>query len=263
MERDRHEHDADMRRAHERERDGDYHWHRWGDHDVCHRYWGGYHWWGWYVGAVFFWAPYYNDYYWWYDPYWHRWCWMYNGHWWWRNENVVYIYRDDSNAYDRYDETVGGVVTVPDSTPPETTPPPADEPAPSNDTSKTFNSADGTRMVQVLDNGDTKGQAYLYAANDDAADQALKDGIWLGDNVTDVRFQNDADGNLAKILTLTSDASFNIFDKNGNNLSTPPVTPAPVEQPGDDQGPTDPDQSSLKLNSSSFRLLQGVGARGW
>jgi hypothetical protein len=211
--------------------DRGYYWRDWGGYRMCHHFDGRFNWWGFYLADVYFWSVYYNDNYWWYDPYWHRWCYMHNGSWWWQTpDGVIYIYRD--GLYYEYNDTVGGVVLNPDTTPP-VEPPPADPtPAPTPDQQgKTFYSADGSRMVQVV--GDDK-QAYLY----DTADPPAFDSKYLDSGVTEVRFKSDEDGTLASIMTLRDDGGFSLFDQDGNPLATVPTT-APVSDDGQgDQGTT-------------------------
>lgn len=238
-----------------------YGWYNVGGHRVGHRYWGGFHWWGWYIGDYYFWAPYYAGYWWWWDPYWHRWCWMHNGYWWYQDGPVIYVYNDASGTYSRYDDGNGGEVAVPDTTPPEDAPPPADETPDQN--AKSFYSADGTRVVEVSDADDAKGRAYLYYLTEDdgSAAQALKDGVWLGDGVTDVRFQNDQDGKLTGILTLYTDdqgqPSFNLFDQDGGNLNRSPA----LRQDGWNAPAIGP----ARARSQTFRALEpmGSGALSW
>ena len=67
-------------------RDHGYYWHEWNGYRLCHHYDDlGFHWWGFYVGDVYFWTRYWNDQYWWYDPYWHRWTYLRGDNWWWQD----------------------------------------------------------------------------------------------------------------------------------------------------------------------------------
>jgi hypothetical protein len=163
--------------------DHGYDWHNWNGMNVCHHYdQFGYHWWGFYVGEVYFWTRFYNDGYWWYDPYWHRWVFLRDNQWWWQNpdNNVIYLYTD--NGYYQYDNTPSGVVMTPDPTPAETTPPDP-TPAPANQT--TVYSADGTRSIQIT--GDNR-DAYLYdlTATDPAS--AAAQARFIGTQVAGVKF---------------------------------------------------------------------------
>ncbi|MBI3551012.1 MAG: hypothetical protein HY077_00720 [Elusimicrobia bacterium] len=237
--------------------DHGYGWHRWDGHDVCHHYDRyGYHWWGWYIGSVYFWTRYYNDYYWWYDPYWHRWCYCHDGRWWWRDPSrVEYVYVWTDDGYYRYEDSDGGVVMEPDPTPPVDSPPdPEPAPAPSE---KVYTSADGLRVVKI--SGDGKKTAYLY----DTSDPPAFEPVWLGDGVDEVRFKLDDQGVLSQILTILDNGSFGVFDKDGYVIQAPGNGGVPA-QPLPDPGSGTPDSSlgqSLS-NSAAFRALSS-GAVGW
>jgi hypothetical protein len=193
-------------------RDHDYHWHEMNGWRVCHHYDEfGYHWWGFYIGEVYFWTRFYNDGYWWFDPYWHRWVWLRDGQWWWQDPSgMVYLYTGGS--YYQYGQGSGGVVMTPDPTPPVDVPP-GDPATPANQTS--VYSLDGTRSVQIT--GDTK-DAYLYdltAEPDSAAAQPK----YLASSVTNAAFVDAADGTVSQIiLTATDDSGATVtlaFGKDG------------------------------------------------
>jgi len=181
--------------------DHGYYWHDWDGRRVCHHYDGyGYHWWGFYVGPVYFWTRYSDDRYWWYDPYWHRWVYLHDGRWWWEDDyHVTYVIID--NNYYRYGNDGGTVVVQPDPTPPVVTPPAAPSaPAPVQDQTM-FYSQDGTRSVQIL--GDRK-EAYLYDLTiADQNDRAAR-GRWLGAGVKSAKFVYDdktaADGTQTQVI---------------------------------------------------------------
>ena len=209
-----------IRREHEHwdVRDHDYHWHDWNGWRACHHYDEfGYHWWGFYVGNVYFWTRYYNDGYWWFDPYWHRWVFMRDGQWWWQSpDNGVYLYTN--NNYYQYNNSDAGVVVTPDPTPAVDVPPGDPTPAPVDQT--TVYSQDGTRSVQIV--GDNR-DAYLY---DLTADQGSKaaEGRYIGTQVAGVKIDNvtqtAADGTetqAAQQIELSYDdsTSVSIVDVNG------------------------------------------------
>ncbi|MBI5211197.1 MAG: hypothetical protein HY927_14590 [Elusimicrobia bacterium] len=243
--------------------DHGYYWHEWYGRRMCHHYDSyGYHQWGFYVGDVYFWTRHWNNHFWWYDPYWHRWLYLRDGSWWWQNPayvEVIYIYRDGS--YYRYDRGVGGVILLPDPTPPVSAPPadPAPAPAPAPE-SKSFYSDDGTRVVQVF--GEKK-DAFLY----DTAEQAAFDPKWLDSGVTDVRFKLDDQDQLETIMTLTEDGGFNLFDRDGNPQTIQPVgepvDPAPLPDDGQGDGGTTPSSLGQGLRQSgAFNALK-TGDLGW
>ncbi|MBI3552040.1 MAG: hypothetical protein HY077_05935 [Elusimicrobia bacterium] len=210
---DMHRRDRDARDIDKRwdRNDHRYHWHDWDGHRVCHHYdqWG-YHWYGWYYGSYYFWMRYYYDYWWWYDPYWHRWCYQRDGSFWWVDPATGDLYIVIDGRFYKYRDGSGGVIVVPDPTPPVEVPPGPADPAP-NPGSNSFYSADGTRLVQI--DGDAK-NAFLH----DTADPPAFEPVFLAAGVTEVRFQNDADGKLQRILCLTEDGSFKVFDPNGASL---------------------------------------------
>ncbi len=232
--------------------DHDYHWENWDGRQVGHYYdTHGFHWWGFYVGDVYFWTRYYNSLYWWYDPYWHRWCYLNNGQWWWQNPDTqaVYVYSDD--GYSAYDDTDGGVVLTPDATPPVDAPPADDGASAADQPVATYMSVDGSRMVQVY--GDDKA-AYL---TDTTAAPAFTAPVYLASGVTEVRFQYNAAQSLTQILTIGADGSFQLFDSVGNPLDQQPV-PAPVAAPdAGDGGQTQPNANPGLRASSAFQRLSG------
>ena len=179
--------------------DHDYHWYDWGGTRVCHRYDDyGYHWWGFYIGSVYFWTRYYDDMYWWYDPYWHRWTYLRDGRWWWQDGGVVYVIIDGN--YYRYGDDGGTIVVTPDPAPPVEVPPAPSNPVPAPEQTM-FYSEDGTRSVQIL--GDRK-EAFLYDLTiEDQNDRAAR-GRRLGAGVKSAAFvyddKTDADGNAYKAV---------------------------------------------------------------
>jgi hypothetical protein len=229
--------------------DRGYYWRDWGGYRMCHHFDGIFNWWGFYLEDVYFWSVYYNDFYWWYDPYWHRWCYLRNGSWWWQDAGVVYIYRGGS--YYQYDDGVGGVVLNPDSTPPVEPPPASPTPAPTPDQQgRTFYSADGSRMVQVV--GDDK-QAYLY----DTAESPAFTSKYLDSSVTEVRFKLDDQGKLTAIMTLKDDGGFNLFDQDGTPQAMAPATAPAAAVSDDGQGGKGPTASSIGKSLDLSALKAG------
>ena len=257
--------------------DHEYHHERWGGHDMWHHYdHRGFHWWGFYLGEIYFWTRYYNDLYWWWDPYYHRWCHMRNGRWWWQGpDRVVYIY--DNGSYSRYEETNGGVVVTPDPTPPVEAPPvdpnPEPEPAP-EPKQATFYSGDGTRSILVKG---ANGEAWLYdQSNPESEPKFLESGVNLDSTETKVEFtQTDPFLIILHVEKAKEDGTVDkypvVFDQDGNIFNPKPpeeAKPQPVPPVDGDDKSGDDDQSSLRQNltkSSVFGVLStgGVGSIRW
>lgn len=212
---------------------GRYYWHDYGSSRYCHYYdTYGYHWYGWYIGDVYFWTRYWNDTYWYYDPYWGRWVYMRHGRWWYQDPvrvEVVYIYTPETNRYYRYDDAPsgGGAVLTPDPTPPVAQPP-VQQP---EDARKIFYSADGRRSVQLFG---AANDAFLY----DTAETPAFEPVYLASHATEARF-NESEGQPLQVLLLTEvpkpDGTvlkgFELFDENGNEWAppAPAVEPLPHE----------------------------------
>lgn len=207
-------------------RDHRYRWYDWGGHRVCHQYdTYGFHWWGFYLGDVYFWTRYHNDRYWWWDPYYSRWCYLHDGRWWWQDPvRPTYVYIYEGGSYSRYDSANGGVVVIPDTTAPTTAPPPEPAAPAADQAPTTYYSKDGSRMVQLFG---TDREAFLY----DTAEPAAFEPQWLAKHVDEVRFRfstaTEADGTtsatLEEILVLTADGSYETFDPQGNSTSREPL----------------------------------------
>jgi len=203
-----------------------YDWYDWNGRHVCHHYdtWG-YHWWGFYIGDVYFWTRYWNDSYWWYDPYWHRWVYQRGGQWWWQGPDGVYIWT--GGWYYRYGPGSGSVIVVPDPTPPVEVPP-GDSTPPADQTS--VYSADGTRSVQIL--GDAK-DAYLYDLTVADTSDPRAAGRWLARGVQDVKFLNNGDGSVNQLVLTVQDEtgtqSSLTFDRDGNPFAPASVPTAEAE----------------------------------
>jgi hypothetical protein len=78
-----------------------YYWHSDTGFKYCHYIDNsGYQWYGWYVGARFFWNRYYNGRWWWYDSDFDRWCFWDNGSWLWQDPyHPGVLYRYDNAVY--------------------------------------------------------------------------------------------------------------------------------------------------------------------
>ncbi len=229
-------HDWD-RREHDRDR---YYWHDdpWG-HRFCHYHdrWG-FDWYIWYINGLAISTRWCGGYFWYYDPVWDRWVYLYDGRWWYPDPyqpTVVYVY--EGGSYYQYQDATGGVVLQPEA-------PDAGQPAqPQQDPNeKTYYSQDGTRSVLVT--GPNR-DAFLY----DTANPPSFNPVWIGRDVSNVLFRNDAGGSLIDILVLSDDGTFNIFDPNGvmRQGSTPSAAPqAPSQAPQDPQDPnaSNPDGGS-------------------
>ena len=197
--------------------DHGYHWNDWDGRRICHHYDEfGYHWWGFYLGDVYFWTRYDNGMYWWYDPYWHRWCWLRDDRWYWQNDSGVVYVVIDGNYY-QYQDDNGTIVVVPDPTRPVDVPPgPANPNQPAS-----YYSADGTRFVTI---DPTDGSAYLYDATVTDQSDPRSQGRLLGTGVSSAQFVYGADGStLAQInLTFTDGLTTAVVGPNGEREVTLP-----------------------------------------
>ncbi|MDE2290922.1 MAG: hypothetical protein KGL53_02470 [Elusimicrobia bacterium] len=183
--------DDDMRRP---MRLGEY---RWFDNDGyrwCHHYDSyGRHWFGFYVGSVFFWTLYRDGRFWWEDGELHRSLYFRDGSWWWQDPaGGTYIYR--GGTYYSYLPIPGGYEAV------------------SPDGTALYYSADGTRMVQVA-GADRAGTLY---DNTTAQPTELS---YLASYVTRVGYAGD--GAALQVL-VTTDQGFGetttAYDTNGFSL---------------------------------------------
>jgi hypothetical protein len=214
IDRDDFRHNIHREQDHWNDRDHDYHWHDWNGWRVCHHYDSyGFHWWGFYVGSVYFWTRYYNDNYWWYDPYFHRWVYMHEGQWWWTSDDGwIYVY--NGGVYYRYQPSNGGVIMTPDPTPPVDVPPGDPTPAPVDQTS--VYSLDGTRSIQITGAGK---DAYLYDLTAADPESAEAQGKWLASGVKSAAFVNDGDSVKGIALTVVDESGVEStlnFDKDGD-----------------------------------------------
>jgi len=244
-------------------------WHEHNGNRYYHYYdHSGIHWYGFYIGTVYFYTRWYMDRFWWQDPYWHRWCYWHNGHWWYVDGSVTYIYENDN--YYRYEDSTGGVILTP--APPEEAPTPdpgeTAPPPPVEETDKFFYSEDGYRSVQIH-----LGHAYLY----DRTQQNAEGGdLLLAELATDtpdvaakdVKFSREQ-GEKLQVLVIYDDGTFARFDAWGARLDgeTQPtdVVPVPVPPPAGEDLPEDRPDAPLRKGireSGSFRVLEGLKV-GW
>ncbi|MBI3505077.1 MAG: hypothetical protein HY059_09565 [Proteobacteria bacterium] len=161
---------------------GKYVWHDHNGYRACHHVdTHGKHWWGLYVGAIFFWTVYEADRFWWHESTADRWLYWDDGYWWYDDGGSTYIYEDD--AYYRYEQgTNGSVIT------------PAEGGAAAD---KFFYSDDDSRAVQIVGR---ERRAFLYDRtqhDEDGADVLIKE---LGTQVKDVKFSNPEEGEEMQII---------------------------------------------------------------
>ncbi len=167
-----------------------YYWHSYGGFNYCHYYdpWG-YHWYGWYLGSSYFWTRYWNNYYWWYDPVSFRWCYWWDGNWWWNNPahvEAAYVYNNGNY--------------IPSDS--------ANTEAPSGTAAIEYRSQDGSRMVKIVGT-----DAFLYDTADTGVDNKP---VFLGSNVTNVKFSKTSDGKPLQVMLEYNDGTFGLFDADGN-----------------------------------------------
>jgi len=218
---------------------GNYYWHTGNGFNYCHYYdrWG-YHWYGWYLGNSYFWTRWYANNYWWYDPTYYRWCYWHDGGWWWQDPNTTSIYVYNNGSYMPTDSGVNVNVNVNGNNGPGAS---SAQPPVSNQgqgAGKTFYSNDGTRQVKVVGN-----DAFLY----DTSGQNSFKPIYLGSNVTSVKFSNTNNGKPLQVMLMLSDGSFDMYDGQGNPLSggdsnsnnnnQPPSQPADSSNNNSGSGP--------------------------
>jgi len=239
--------------------DHGYHKERWDGHDMWHHYDEfGYHWWGFYIGSVYFWTRYDNDMYWWYDPYWHRWCWMRDNRWWWQDDGGLVYYIGDDGSYDQYQDNDGTIVVTPDPTPPVDVPPGPSEPA----APASFYANDGTRYVTV--NADD-GTATLYDLTVTDPNDPRIQGRVLATGASSAQFAYDdataADGTPTQVLrqitlSFTDGTTTAVVDPNGEREITLPGDGTAVLSNLDD---STVDQVTLSASAASILLINQPG----
>lgn len=184
---------------------GQYYWHTGNGFNYCHYYdrWG-YHWYGWYLGNSYFWTRWFSNNWWWYDPAYYRWCYWHDGGWWWQDPNTTTVYVYNNGSYMPADGgvnvNVGNGQVVPSTQVPMQT----------QGGNNTFYSNDGSREVKLVGT-----DAFLY----DVSGQNLFKPVFLGSNVTSVKFSNTGNGKPLQVMLLFSDGSFGLFDNQGNSIN--------------------------------------------
>ena len=169
------------------------------------------HWFGFYLGDVYFWTRWVDGRLWWHDSPRGRWLFYRDGYWWYQdpiNGTIVYIYRD--GAYYRYTPVRGGYEAKPEAPAPTT---------PAEPEEKTeFYSEDGTRMVKVF--GD-KREAFLY----DSTGEEDKFLAFLAEGAETVQFAGGGEQGPLQILVTVVDESgaksFKLFDSEGREFGAP------------------------------------------
>lgn len=206
-------------------RPGTYHWYhdngmRWAHHyDHAHV-----HWFGFYLGDVYFWTRWHNDRLWWHDSPRGRWLSYREGQWWWQDGTVVYIYRD--GAYYRWTPVRGGYEARPE--PPTSTPAPTPAPTPAEPEEQTeFYSEDASRLVKIF--GEKK-EAFLY--DNTAEEPAFL--AFLAEGAEAVQFSSE--GALTILVTVAAEdggKSFKLFDAAGKEFGAPGDSVNPDSQLGE------------------------------
>jgi hypothetical protein len=188
---------------------GSYYWHTGNGFNYCHYYdrWG-YHWYGWYLGNAYFWTRWYSNNWWWYDPVYYRWCYWHDGGWWWQDPNTATVYVYNNGSYLSPDGTVNLNVNVNGNNGQAAA---SSQPqAQTQGSSNSFYSNDGTRQVKLVGT-----DAFLY----DVSGQNAFKPIYLGSNVTSVKFSNTSNGKPLQVMLMFGDGSFSVFDGQGNALN--------------------------------------------
>lgn len=182
------------------------------------------HWFGFYLGDVYFWTRWHNDRLWWQDSARGRWLCYREGQWWWQDGSVVYIYRDGS--YYRWTPVRGGYEAQPE--PPTSAPTPSPAPAPSEPEEKTeFYSEDGSRLVKIFGE---KREAFLY--DNTGEEPAFL--AFLAEGAEAVQFSSE--GALTVLVTVASEdggKSFKLFDASGKEFGAPEDEVKPDSQLGE------------------------------
>lgn len=196
----------------------------------------GVHWFGFYLGDVYFWTRYHSGKLWWNDATRGRSLYYQDGFWWWANPmapGVPYIYRD--GRYLRYEPVRGGYRTTPET-------PSSPVEAPEDQTS--FYSEDGTRLVEIF--GEKK-EAYLYDATGEEPELLA----FLAENVEEVQFSGGTEDAALQVLVISVDEeglkSFTLFDAEGIPYGAP----------------TDSVDTEKQLGKSEAFKSLGAGSVNW
>jgi hypothetical protein len=200
---------------------GQYYWHTGNGFNYCHYYdrWG-YHWYGWYLGNAYFWTRWYSNNWWWYDPTYYRWCYWHDGGWWWQDPNTASVYVYNNGSYMPMDGGVNANVNVNVGNGQGVAP--AQPQAQTQGGNNSFYSNDGSRQVKLVG-----GDAFLY----DVSGQNSFKPVFLGSNVTSVKFSNTSNGKPLQVMLLFSDGTFGLFDDQGNSVNGGNNSPSNNNQP--------------------------------
>ena len=219
---------------------GHYYWHSWNGQNFCHyRDRWGCNWFGWYVGAGFFWSQYYAGNWWWWDPDYDYWCYWNNGYWYWQNPNTQVVYVYNNGAYTPADNGGDNNQADGDNADNNPAPPSPSSPHPSNAQANAaanlsasanlnqgivnFKSPDGTKLVQIQ--GDSA-DAFLVDKTGGKSSQP----VYLASNVSGVKYLKKG-AKLEIKLTMT-DGSAKLYNADGSALDTDP-SPAAAPAPQD------------------------------
>jgi hypothetical protein len=208
---------------------GRHYWHESGGRRYSHFYDGRVHWYGYPFGASFFWMRPFGGFWWTWDARFSRWCYWYDGFWWWPGPGgTQFVYTNDN--YYPYDTVRQGAYTAP--------------PSPPADTSGSWMSPDGTRLVEIAG---PDAEAILYDKRP-ATPAYIR---FLGKDVQKVRFSSGSPGSPPTILVEFRDGSFAVFDYDGRRLDNakpaevkeaPPPADVPPPPPAGAVPPAPPDE---------------------
>jgi hypothetical protein len=220
---------------------GHYYWHSWNGQNFCHyRDRWGCQWFGWYVGAGFFWSQYYAGNWWWWDPDYDYWNYWYNGNWYWQNPNTQVVYVYNNGAYTPADN--GGDDNQADGNNADNNPAPPSpsSPHPSNTQANTaanlsasanlnqgivnFKSPDGTKLVQIQ--GDSA-DAFLVDKTGGKSSQP----VYLASNVSGVKYVKK--GVKLEIKLTMTDGSSKFYNADGSALDIDPPAASSAPAPQD------------------------------
>ena len=228
---------------------GQYYWHTGNGFNYCHYYdrWG-YHWYGWYLGNAYFWTRWYSNNWWWYDPAYYRWCYWHDGGWWWQDPDTTTVYVYNNGSYVPTDGGGGNAnvnVNVGNGQGS-----PSNQPPVQNQSGKyVYYSNDGSREVKVVG-----ADAFLY----DVSGQNAFKPVYLGTNVTSVKFSNTSSGQPLQVMLLFNDGSFGLFDSQGNSVNGGSNGPANNNQPpvnnngGNAQAPADGNNNPSTVPQNNY-----------
>lgn len=230
---------------------GNYYWHTGNGFNYCHYYdrWG-YHWYGWYLGNSYFWTRWFSNNWWWYDPAYYRWCYWHDGGWWWQDPDTTTVYVYNNGNYMPADGGVNANVNV--NVGNGQGAPNAQAPMQTQSGNNAFYSNDGSREVKLVGT-----DAFLY----DVSGQNSFKPVFLGSNVTSVKFSNTSNGQQLQVMLLFGDGSFGLFDNQGNSVSGGNNSSNNANQPpvGGNNNPPSVPQSDSSGNGNAQPPAGGNG----